>query len=207
VPISAKLVANLITTAGADRLLTMDLHTGQIQGFFDIPVDHLYAAPVTLKYIKENFTGDLVMVSPDAGGVERARAFAKRLGSTLAIIDKRREATAIKAMTLVGNVWGKEAIILDDMITTGATVTLAAELLLRHGAKSVHACVTHPVMSRNCVSSLQSSLVQSLAVTDTIPLSPEAAALEKIRVLSVAPLLGEAIRRIHNQDSVSSLFV
>ncbi len=207
VPISAKLVANLLTTAGARRLLTMDLHTGQIQGFFDIPVDHLYAAPVTLEYIRENFTGELVMVSPDAGGVERARAFAKRLDSTLAIIDKRREATAIKAMTLVGNVWGKEAIILDDMITTGATVTLAAELLMRHGAKSVHACVTHPVMSRNAVSALQGSLVQSLAVTDTIPLSPEAAALEKIRVLSVAPLLGEAIRRIHNQDSVSSLFV
>jgi ribose-phosphate pyrophosphokinase len=207
VPISAKLVANLITTAGATRLLTMDLHTGQIQGFFDIPVDHLYAAPVTLDYIRQNFTGDLVMVSPDAGGVERARAFAKRLNCTLAIIDKRREATAIKAMTLVGNVWGKEAIILDDMITTGATVTMAADLLLRHGAKSVHACVTHPVMSRNAVSSLQSSLVQSLMVTDTIPLSPEAAALEKIRVLTVAPLLGEAIRRIHNQDSVSSLFV
>ncbi|MGQ9687361.1 MAG: ribose-phosphate diphosphokinase [Desulfobaccales bacterium] len=207
VPITAKLVANLITTAGANRLLTMDLHTGQIQGFFDIPVDHLYAAPVTLQYIRENFTGDLVMVSPDAGGVERARAFAKRLNSTLAIIDKRREATAIKAMTLVGNVWGKEAIILDDMITTGATVTMAAELLIRHGAKSVHACVTHPVMSRNCVSALQGSLVQTVAVTDTIPLSPEAAALEKIRVLSVAPLLGEAIRRIHNQDSVSSLFV
>jgi ribose-phosphate pyrophosphokinase len=207
VPISAKLVANVLTTAGARRLLTMDLHTGQIQGFFDIPVDHLYAAPVTLEYIRENFTGELVMVSPDAGGVERARAFAKRLDSTLAIIDKRREATAIKAMTLVGNVWGKEAIILDDMITTGATVTMAAELLMRHGARSVHACVTHPVMSRNAVSALQSSMVQSLAVTDTIPLSPEAAALEKIRVLSVAPLLGEAIRRIHNQDSVSSLFV
>jgi ribose-phosphate pyrophosphokinase len=207
VPISAKLVANLITTAGATRLLTMDLHTGQIQGFFDIPVDHLYAAPVTLEYIRQNFTGELVMVSPDAGGVERARAFAKRLDSTLAIIDKRREATAIKAMTLVGNVWGREAIVLDDMITTGATVTLAAELLLRHGAKAVHACVTHPVMSRNAVSSLQGSLLQSLMVTDTIPLSPEAAALDKIRVLSVAPLLGEAIRRIHNQDSVSSLFV
>lgn len=207
VPISAKLVANLITTAGATRLLTMDLHTGQIQGFFDIPVDHLYAAPVTLDYIRQNFTGDLVMVSPDAGGVERARAFAKRLNSTLAIIDKRREATFIKAMTLVGNVFGKEAIILDDMVTTGATITMASELLMRHGAKSVHACVTHPVMSRSAVSSLQSSLVQSLAVTDTIPLSPEAAALEKIRVLSVAPLLGEAIRRIHNQDSVSSLFV
>jgi ribose-phosphate pyrophosphokinase len=207
VPISAKLVANLLTTAGTTRLLTMDLHTGQIQGFFDIPVDHLYAAPVTLDYIRQNFTGDLVMVSPDAGGVERARAFAKRLDSTLAIIDKRREATAIKAMTLVGNVWGKEAIVLDDMITTGATVSMASELLMRHGAKSVHACVTHPVMSRNAVSTLQSSLVQTIAVTDTIPLSAEAAALEKIRVLSVAPLLGEAIRRIHNQDSVSSLFV
>jgi len=207
VPISAKLVANLLTTAGTHRLLTMDLHTGQIQGFFNIPVDHLFAAPVTLDYIRENFTGDLVMVSPDAGGVERARAFAKRMNSTLAIIDKRREATAIKAMTLVGNVWGKEAIILDDMITTGSTVTMAADLLMRHGAKSVHACVTHPVMSPNAVRSLQSSMVQTLAVTDTIPLSPEAAALDKIRVLSVAPLLGEAIRRIHNRDSVSSLFV
>jgi ribose-phosphate pyrophosphokinase len=207
VPISAKLVANLIGTAGATRLLTMDLHTGQIQGFFDIPVDHLYSAPVTLEYIRQNFSGELVMVSPDAGGVERARAFAKRLDCTLAIIDKRREATAIKAMTLVGNVWGKEAFILDDMITTGATVTMAAELLMRHGARAVHACVTHPVMSRNAVSSLQSSLVQTLAVTDTIPLSPEAAALQKIKVLSVAPLLGEAIRRIHNRDSVSSLFV
>jgi ribose-phosphate pyrophosphokinase len=207
VPISAKLVANLLTTAGANRLLTMDLHTGQIQGFFNIPVDHLYSAPVTLDYIKHTFTGDLVMVSPDAGGVERARAFAKRLNASLAIIDKRREATAIKAMTLVGNVWGKEAIILDDMVTTGATVVMAAELLMRHGARAVHACVTHPVMSRNAVSYLQTSLLQSLVVTDTIPLSAEAAALDKIRVLSVAPLLGEAIRRIHNRDSVSSLFV
>lgn len=207
VPISAKLVANLLTTAGTHRLLTMDLHTGQIQGFFNIPVDHLYAAPVTLEYIRTQFTGELVMVSPDAGGVERARAFAKRLNASLAIIDKRREATVIKAMTLVGNVWGKEAIILDDMVTTGATVTMAADLLMRHGARAVHACVTHPVMSRNAVSTLQSSLVQSLAVTDTIPLSPEAAALNKIRVLSVAPLLGEAIRRINNRDSVSSLFV
>ena len=195
VPISAKLVANLLTTAGTHRLLTMDLHTGQIQGFFDIPVDHLYAAPVMLDYIRENFPGELVMVSPDAGGVERARAFAKRLNATLAIIDKRREATVIKAMTLVGNVFGKEAIILDDMVTTGATLTTAAEVLMQHGAKSVHACVTHPVMSRNAVSAVKSSLVQSLAVTDTIPLSPEAAALEKIRVLSVAPLLGEAATR------------
>jgi ribose-phosphate pyrophosphokinase len=207
VPISAKLVANLLTTAGTNRLLTMDLHTGQIQGFFDIPVDHLYAAPVMLEYIREKFTGELVMVSPDAGGVERARAFAKRLNSTLAIIDKRREATAIKAMTLVGHVFGKEAIILDDMVTTGATLTKAAELLMQHGARSVHACVTHPVMSRNAISALQGSMVQSLAVADTIPLTPEGAALEKIRVLSVAPLLGEAIRRINRRDSVSSLFV
>jgi ribose-phosphate pyrophosphokinase len=206
-PISAKLVADLITTAGANRMLTMDLHTGQIQGFFNIPVDHLYAAPVTLEHIRENFGGDVVVVSPDAGGVERSRAFAKRLNTSLAIIDKRRDATAIKAMTLIGNVWGKEAIILDDMVTTGATLTMAAELLMRHGVRSVHACVTHPVMSRNAVSNIQGSLIKTLTVTDTIPLTPDAAALEKIRVLSVAPLLGEAIKRIHNQDSVSSLFV
>ncbi|MCL6621330.1 MAG: ribose-phosphate pyrophosphokinase [Syntrophobacterales bacterium] len=207
VPISAKLVANLITCAGANRLLTMDLHTGQIQGFFNIPVDHLYAAPVVLDYIRENLGGDLVMVSPDAGGVERARAFAKRLNAGLAIIDKRREATVITAMSLIGNVWGKEAVILDDMVTTGATLIKASELLMQHGARSVHACVTHAVLSRNAVASLKGSLLQSLAVTDTIPLSPEAQELDKIRVLSVAPLLGEAIRRIHRRDSVSSLFV
>ncbi|MHB8070130.1 MAG: ribose-phosphate diphosphokinase [Desulfobaccales bacterium] len=207
VPISAKLVADLITTAGANRVLTMDLHAGQIQGFFNIPVDHLFAAPVVLDYIRERFGADVVVVSPDAGGVERARAFAKRLHTSLAIIDKRREGPAIKAMTLIGNVWGKEAIILDDMINTGATVTMAAELLIRHGARGVHACITHPVMARNAVSNLQGSLLQSLAVTDSIPLEPEAAALEKIQVLSVAPLLGEAISRIHSQDSVSSLFV
>jgi ribose-phosphate pyrophosphokinase len=206
-PITAKLVADVITTAGANRLLAMDLHSGQIQGFFNIPVDHLFAAPVTLEYIRERFGPEVVMVSPDAGGVERARAFAKRMDSSLAIIDKRREGAGIKAMTLIGNVWGKDAIILDDMITTGATLTMAAELLMRHGVRSVHACVTHPVMSRNAVSNIQGSLIQSLAVTDTIPLSPEAAVLDKIRVLSVAPLLGDAIRRIHNQDSVSSLFV
>jgi ribose-phosphate pyrophosphokinase len=206
-PITAKLVADLITTSGAQRLLTMDLHSGQIQGFFNIPVDHLFAAPVTLQYIRENFGNEVVMVSPDAGGVERARAFAKRLNSPLAIIDKRREATAIKGMTLIGNVWGKDAVILDDMITTGGTLTMAAELLMRHGVRTVHACVTHPVMSRNAATNIQGSMIQTVAVTDTIPLSPEAAALEKIRVLSVAPLLGEAIRRIHNHDSVSSLFV
>jgi ribose-phosphate pyrophosphokinase len=206
-PISAKLVADLITTAGANRMITMDLHTGQIQGFFNIPVDHLYAAPVTLEYIRQNFAADMVMVSPDAGGVERARAFAKRLNTSLAIIDKRREATAIKAMTLIGNVYGKEAIILDDMVTTGATLTMASDLLMRHGARAVHACVTHPVMAPNALSKLQGSMLQTLAVTDTIPLLPETAALDKIRILSVAPLLGEAIKRIHNQDSVSSLFV
>jgi ribose-phosphate pyrophosphokinase len=206
-PITAKLVADMLTTAGANRMLTVDLHAGQIQGFFNIPVDHLFAAPVTLEYIRERFGAEVVMISPDAGGVERTRAFAKRLNSSLAIIDKRREGAGIKAMTLIGNVWGKDAIILDDMISTGATLTMAAELLMRHGVRSVHACVTHPVMSRNAASNIQGSLLQSLAVTDTIPLNPEAVALEKIRVLSVAPLLGEAIRRIHNQDSVSSLFV
>ncbi len=207
VPISAKLVADLIATAGANRLLTMDLHAGQIQGFFNIPVDHLFAAPVILDYIRGRFGSDVMVVSPDAGGVERARAFAKRMHTSLAIIDKRREGPAIKAMNLIGNVWGKETIILDDMINTGATVTMAAELLIRHGARGVHACITHPVMARNAVSNLQGSLLQSLAVTDSIPLEPEAVALEKIQVLSVAPLLGEAIKRIHNQDSVSSLFV
>ena len=206
-PISAKLVADLLTSAGACRLLTMDLHTGQIQGFFNIPVDHLYAAPVTLEYIRQNFSPDAVMVSPDAGGVERARAFAKRLNTTLAIIDKRRDGPAIRAMTLIGNVWGKDAIVLDDMINTGSTAAMAAETLIRHGVRSVHACITHPVMARNAVSNIQGSMLQSLIVTDTIPLKPEAAALEKIKVLSVAPLLAEAIRRIHNQDSVSSLFV
>jgi ribose-phosphate pyrophosphokinase len=206
-PISAKLLADLITTAGAKRMLTMDLHTGQIQGFFNIPVDHLYATPVTLEYIRERFSPEVVVVSPDAGGVERARAFAKRLNTSLAIIDKRRDGAAIRAMTLIGNVWGKDAIILDDMITTGATVTMAAELLIRHGVRAVHACVTHPVMARNAVSNVQGSMLQTLAVTDTVPLTPEAAALEKIQVLSVAPLLGEAIRRIHSHDSVSSLFV
>jgi ribose-phosphate pyrophosphokinase len=206
-PITAKLMADLITVAGATRVLTMDLHAGQIQGFFNIPVDHMFAAPVTLEYIRNNFDNEVVVVSPDAGGVERARAFAKRLQTSLAIIDKRRDGAAIRAMTLIGNVWGKEAVILDDMITTGATLTMAAELLMRHGVRAVHACVTHPVMTRNAVSNIQGSMLQTVTVTDTIPLSPEAAALEKLRVLSVAPLLGEAIRRIHNQDSVSSLFV
>ena len=206
-PIAAKLVADLLSTAGAQRLVTMDLHAGQIQGFFDIPVDHLFATPVLLDYIKDNFAPDLAIVSPDTGGVERARAFARRLQGSLAIIDKRREGAAISAMTLIGNVWGKEAVIIDDLVNTGGTLSMAAELLMRHGARSVHACVTHPVLAGDSVTTIKNSLLRSLITTDTIPLSPEGAACDKIKVLSVAPLLAEAIRRIHNRDSVSSLFV
>jgi ribose-phosphate pyrophosphokinase len=206
-PIAAKLVADLISAAGAQRLVTMDLHAGQIQGFFDIPVDHLFAMPVLLEYIKDNFVPDLAIVSPDTGGVERARAFARHLQGSLAIIDKRREGAEISAMTLIGNVWGKEAVIIDDLVNTGGTLNMAAELLMRHGARSVHACVTHPVLAGDSVATIKNSLLRSLITTDTIPLSPEAAACDKIKALSVAPLLGEAIRRIHNQDSVSSLFV
>lgn len=206
-PITAKLVADLISIAGAQRLVTMDLHAGQIQGFFNIPVDHLFAMPVLLEYIREHFSPDLAIVSPDTGGVERARAFAKRLKSSLAIIDKRREGAAISAMTLIGNVWGKEAVIVDDMVNTGGTLVKAAELLTRHGARAVYACVTHPVLAKDAVTTISNSLLRSLIVTDTIPLSPEAEACDKIKALTVAPLLAEAIRRIHNQDSVSSLFI
>lgn len=206
-PIAAKLVADLVSTSGAQRLVTMDLHAGQIQGFFDIPVDHLYATPVLLEYIKNNFAPDLAIVSPDTGGVERARAFARHLKGSLAIIDKRREGAAISAMTLIGNVWGKEAVIIDDLVNTGGTLSMAAEVLMRHGARSVHACVTHPVLAGDSVATIKNSLLRSLITTDTIPLSPDGLACDKIKVLSVAPLLGEAIRRIHNQDSVSSLFV
>jgi ribose-phosphate pyrophosphokinase len=160
-----------------------------------------------LDHLKDNFAPDLAIVSPDTGGVERARAFARRLQGSLAIIDKRREGAAISAMTLIGNVWGKEAIIIDDLVNTGGTLSMAAELLMRHGARSVHACVTHPVLAGDSVTTVKNSLLRSLITTDTIPLSPEGAACNKIKVLSVAPLLGEAIRRIHNRDSVSSLFV
>jgi ribose-phosphate pyrophosphokinase len=206
-PIAAKLVADLLSTSGAQRMVTMDLHAGQIQGFFDIPVDHLFATPVLLDYIKTHFAPDLAIVSPDTGGVERARAFARRLQGSLAIIDKRRDGAAISAMTLIGNVWGKEAVIIDDMVNTGGTLTMAAEVLMRHGARSVHACVTHPVLAGDSVTTIKNSLLRSLITTDTIPLSPDGAACDKIKVLSVAPLLAEAIRRIHDKDSVSSLFV
>ncbi len=208
VPISAKLVANLITTAGADRLLFVDLHAGQIQGFFDIPVDHLFAAPVLLDYLRLSLNDDVAVVSPDAGGTERARAFAKRLQAGLAIIDKRREkANVAKAMNIIGNVDGKVTIILDDMVDTAGTLTEAAEALKKAGAKEVYACATHPVLSGPAIERINASVIKKLVVTDTVPLTPAAKASEKIISLSVAKLLGEAMRRIHHEDSVSSLFV
>ncbi len=208
VPISAKLVADIITTAGARRVLAMDLHATQIQGFFSIPVDHLFAAPVVLAYLKERFTGKSVMVSPDAGGVERTRALAKRFGAGLAIIDKRRnKPNESEVMYIVGDVKGKIAMILDDMVDTAGTLCKAAHALKEHGADEVHACVTHPVLSGPAISRIKESVLKSLVVTNTIPLGKEAQSVEKIKVLSVSALLGEAIRRIHDEDSVSSLFV
>ncbi|OCC15362.1 Ribose-phosphate pyrophosphokinase [Dissulfuribacter thermophilus] len=208
VPISAKLVADIITTAGARRVLAVDLHAGQIQGFFSIPVDHLYAAPVLLEHLKKFKEGEIVMVSPDAGGVERTRAFAKRLGAGLAIIDKRRERpNESQVMHIIGDVKDKIAIILDDMVDTAGTLCHAAQALKEHGAREVHGCATHPVLSGPAIQRIRDSVLESLIVTDTIPLTEEAKGLDKIKVLSVADLLGEAIRRIHNDDSVSSLFV
>ncbi len=209
-PISAKLVADLITTAGATRMMTVDLHAGQIQGFFNIPVDHLYAFPVILDYLSKKFSDgeSLVIVSPDAGGVERARAFAKRLKARLAIIDKRREAANIsQVMNIIGDVKDKTAILLDDMVDTAGTLTHAAEALLEHGAREVYASASHPVLSGKAMERLKASSIQEIVVTDTIPLRGEAAHFDRIKVLSVAPLLAEGIRRIHTEDSVSSLFV
>jgi ribose-phosphate pyrophosphokinase len=208
VPITAKLVADLITAAGARRVLAMDLHAGQIQGFFNIPVDHLFAAPVLLSYVREHFQNDIVMVSPDAGGVERARAYARRLDAGLAIIDKRREGpNDAKAMHIIGEVQGKTAIIVDDMVDTAGTLTQAAGALAKDGAKKVYACCTHPVLSGPAIERLSASPIDQLIVTNTIPLSEAARGCRRIMQLSVAPLLGEAIRRIHEEDSVSSLFV
>ena len=208
VPISAKLVADLITVSGANRVITMDLHASQIQGFFSIPVDNLFAAPVILDYIKNKFDSDIVIVSPDAGGVERARAFAKRLKAGLAIVDKRREApNKAKAMALIGDVAGKIAIILDDMVDTAGTVTEAAAAIMDKGAQEVHACCSHPVLSGPAVDRIQSSALKSFIVTNTIPLKKDAAACQKIEVLSISRLVGEAIIRSHRGDSVISLFV
>ncbi len=208
VPISAKLVADIITTAGARRLLAMDLHAGQIQGFFSIPVDHLFAAPVLLKHLREFPREEVVMVSPDAGGVERTRAFAKRLGTGLAIIDKRREkANESQVMHIIGDIKDKIAIILDDMVDTAGTLCNAAQALSEKGAKQVHACATHPVLSGPAVDRIAASALESVMVTNTIPLTEKARKLKKIKVFTVAPILGEAISRIHDDDSVSSLFV
>ena len=208
VPISAKLVADLLTAAGTKRLLTMDLHAGQIQGFFNIPVDHLFAAPILLSYIREHFQNHIVMVSPDAGGVERARAYARRLDAGLAIIDKRREGpNEAKAMHIIGEVEGRTAVILDDMVDTAGTLTEAAAALAKHGAKRIYACATHPVLSGPAIDRICDSPIDQLIVTNTIPLTTRAKECGKITQLSVAALLGEAIRRIHEEDSVSSLFV
>jgi ribose-phosphate pyrophosphokinase len=207
VPITAKLMADLITTAGADRVLTMDLHAGQIQGFFNIPVDNLYATPVLLDYITKRGSSDLVIVSPDAGGVERARAFAKRLQAQLAIIDKRREGpNNAEVMNIIGDIEGRSALLLDDMIDTAGTIVQGAQACADKGAKMVWAGCTHPVLSGPALERLQSSCLSEVVVTNTIPLNGKEQQCPKLRVLSVAPLLGEAITRIHEEESVSSLF-
>ncbi|MDR1578700.1 MAG: ribose-phosphate pyrophosphokinase [Deltaproteobacteria bacterium] len=208
VPISAKLVADLLTAAGTTRVLAMDLHAGQIQGFFNIPVDHLFSAPVVLSYLKEFGTENIVLVSPDAGGVERTRYFAKHLSAPLAIVDKRREGPNVaKAMNIIGEVKNKRALIIDDMIDTAGTLTQAADVIMDLGAEEVMACSTHPVFSGPAIERIKNSALKQVVVSNTIPLSPAGRALPKIKVLTVAKLLGEAIRRIHHEDSVSSLFV
>ena len=208
VPISAKLVADMLTVAGADRIITMDLHAGQIQGFFNIPVDNLFAAPVLIEYIRNNFRDDMVVVSPDAGGVERARAFAKRLNADLAIIDKRRDApNQAKAMAVIGDVTDKVAVILDDMADTAGTLTEAAEAIKNAGAREIHACCAHPVLSGPAIERITNSVLKSMVVTDTIPLTEKAAACDKIKVLTISQLVGEAIVRSYRGDSVTSLFV
>jgi len=209
-PITAKLVANLITAAGADRALAMDLHAGQIQGFFDIPFDHLFAMPVLIDELRTLGYGgeDTVVVSPDAGGVERARAFSKRLGSPLAIIDKRRAAPNVsEVMNIVGDVKGKRAVIIDDIIDTAGTLTNAATAIMSAGAASVAACASHAVFSGKAVQRITESPLSHVVVTNTIPLSEASAACGKVRCKSVGRLLGEAIKRIHHGDSISSLFI
>jgi ribose-phosphate pyrophosphokinase len=208
VPITAKLVANLITTAGANRVLTIDLHAAQIQGFFDIPVDHLYAAPVLIEAIRRKNLDNPVLVSPDAGGVERARAFAKRLKVDLAIMDKRRpEANQAEIMHVIGAVDGCDCVIVDDIIDTAGTLVKTSEALIDRGARSVYAAGVHPVFSGPAIQRINSSPINKVMVTDTLVLGKEAAESDKIEQLSLAVLLGEAIRRIHEGASVSSLFV
>jgi ribose-phosphate pyrophosphokinase len=209
VPISAKLVADVITTAGASRVLTVDLHAGQIQGFFNIPVDNLYAMPVLIQYLRKRLDGRRVsVVSPDAGGVERARAFARRLNANLAIIDKRRRrASEVAEMQLVGEVRDSSALLVDDMIDTAGTITEAAKVVMNAGANEVLACATHPILSDPACERLNKSCLEEVITTNSIPLRAKAQAeLGSLKVLSVASLIAEAIRRIHNEESVSSLF-
>ena len=208
VPISAKLVARLIEASGADRVLALDLHAAQIQGFFDIPVDHLFASPVMIEYYRALNLPDLTVVSPDAGGVERARAFAKRLNSPLAIIDKRREeANVAEVMNVVGQVEGRNCILVDDLIDTAGTLVKGAEALMEKGAASVSACATHAVLSGQAVGRIEESCLKEVVFTNSIPLSEEAKQSKKIRSLSIAKLLAEAIRSIHEETSVSVLFI
>lgn len=209
-PITAKLVANLISAAGATRVLSMDLHAGQIQGFFDIPFDHLFGMPVFIDDLKARgfFGHDVVVVSPDAGGVERARAYSKRLDASLAIIDKRRpQPNVSEVMNIVGDVRGKRAVLVDDIIDTAGTLTAAAQAVIDAGAQSVVACGTHPVFSGNAIERLEKSPLSEVIVSNTIPLREDGLASRKIRVKSVGRLLGEAVKRIHHGDSISSLFI
>jgi ribose-phosphate pyrophosphokinase len=208
VPISAKLVADMIMKAGAQRVITVDLHAGQVQGFFDVPVDNLYAAPVLRDYAESMFDmKDLVVVSPDAGGVERARAFAKRLGAQWAIVDKHRSApNSIGSMTVVGDVRNKQAVILDDMVDTAGTLTEASKVIMDEGAKEVYAFCTHPVLSGPALDRIESSPIVKLVAADTVPLSERAANSDKIKIISMSGIIGEAILRSHTGDSVTSLF-
>jgi len=207
-PISARLVASLLERAGADRILALDLHAAQIQGFFDVPVDHLYATPVMIEHFSDIGGDGLTVVSPDAGGVERARAFAKRLNSPLAIIDKRRtEVNVAEVMHIIGDVSGQHCLIVDDLIDTAGTLVKAGEALLAQGAKSVRACATHAVLSGPAVERIESSEIEEVVVTNSIPLSEQADNCARIKQLSVAPLLAKAIESVHEDGSVSTLFV
>ena len=207
VPISARVVASLLERAGADRILALDLHAAQIQGFFDIPVDHLFVTPVMLDYFKPKNIEDVTVVSPDAGGVERARAFAKRLNAPLAIIDKRRDAPNVaEVMNIIGDVAGRNCLIVDDLIDTGGTLVKGVDALLAQGAASVSACATHAVLSGQAVERISKSRLQEVVLTNSIPVRPEVAACSKITVLSVAPLLARAIQSIHGETSISVLF-
>jgi ribose-phosphate pyrophosphokinase len=208
VPVAAKLVANLIAEAGADRVLTMDLHAAQIQGFFDIPVDHLFAAPVFIGYYQANPLPNLTVVAPDTGGAERARAYAKRLDAELALCDKRREkANEAEVMNVVGDVRGRNCLIVDDMCDTGGSLTKVAKALREAGAEKIHACFTHAVLSGRACEKLVGSEIEQVVTTNTIPMNGRECRLENGKVLSIAPLLAKAIKSIHEETSVSSLFV